>query len=158
GSSAGGSAQAASAATTGGASATPGMHMGATTSNGMMMGAGGHGRFTTSQVDAANQGKVYVQLGDFWVAPTVTSIHAGRVTFMAKNVGMAPHELMIERAPIKLSAPGKPIEDAAQGMIDDMKTGQTGRMTLNLRPGTYVLFCNVPGHYASGQHMQFTVS
>jgi uncharacterized cupredoxin-like copper-binding protein len=143
-----------------GASTAPGATMKhvAGMSNGMMMGAGGHGSFTKAQVEAANKGTVFVQLGDFWVAPTVTSIKAGKVTFMAKNIGMAPHELMIERAPIKLNAPGKPDEMAAQGMIDDMKTGQTGHMTLNLKPGNYVLFCNVSGHYAAGQHIAFTVT
>jgi hypothetical protein len=24
-----------------------------------------------------------------------------------------------------------------------------------LRPGSYMLFCNAPGHYAAGQHMLF---
>ncbi len=42
-------------------------------------------------------------------------------------------------------------------MIPDMGPGGSGRMTLNLRPGTYELFCNVPGHYAAGQHVTFTV-
>ncbi len=70
----------------------------------------------------------------------------------------APHELMIERAPIKLESPGKPDEMAAQGMIQDMKTGQTGQMTVQLKPGNYVLFCNVSGHYAAGQHIPFTVT
>jgi uncharacterized cupredoxin-like copper-binding protein len=156
--SSGGSAQAASASTAQSGSGTTGTPMGAMTSNGMMMGVGGHGSFTKAQVAAANSGKVYVQLGDFWVAPTVSSIRAGKVTFVAKNVGMAIHELMIERAPIMLTGPGKPMESAAQGMINDMQTGQSGQITMNLRPGTYVLFCNVTGHYAAGQHLQFTVA
>ena len=31
-------------------------------------------------------------------------------------------------------------------------------LTLNLKPGKYQLFCNVPGHYAAGQHIPFTVT
>ncbi len=27
-----------------------------------------------------------------------------------------------------------------------------------LKPGNYVLFCNVSGHYAAGQHIPFTVT
>jgi uncharacterized cupredoxin-like copper-binding protein len=31
-------------------------------------------------------------------------------------------------------------------------------MTLKLMPGKYMLFCNVPGHYAAGQHTVLTVT
>jgi len=80
------------------------------------------------------------------------------VTFNATNAGQVPHELMIERMPIKMDAPNQPNEDAAQGMIDDMSPGQSGSMTLNLKAGTYELFCNAPGHYALGQHTMFKVT
>lgn len=126
-------------------------------SSGMMM-VGAHGKFTAAQVAAGMRGKVYVQLGDFWAQPAVPSVRAGKVTFIAKNVGQVPHELMVERAPIKMMSAGKPDEDAAQGMIDDMSTGQSGHMTVRLKPGRYVLFCNAPGHYAAGQHIAFTVT
>jgi uncharacterized cupredoxin-like copper-binding protein len=43
-------------------------------------------------------------------------------------------------------------------MIEDMAPGQTGHMTVNLKPGRYMLFCNLPGHYAAGQHTMFTVT
>jgi uncharacterized cupredoxin-like copper-binding protein len=127
-------------------------------SSGSMMGAGGHGRFTSSQMQAAAKGTVYVQLGDYWVAPTSPSVRAGKVTFVAKNVGQVPHELMVERMPIRMDAPMEPNEDAAQGMIPDMDPGKSGRMTMHLTPGRYMLFCNVAGHYAAGQHMVFTVA
>jgi uncharacterized cupredoxin-like copper-binding protein len=149
----------AAGAAPGSSSAATSMPMGGSMgSTGMMMGAGGHGGFTKAQVAAASHGTVYVQLGDFWAAPAVDTVRAGKVTFLAKNVGQYLHELMIERAPVKMSAPGQPIEDAAQGMVNDMKPGQSGHMTLTLKPGKYVLFCNVTGHYAAGQHIPFTVT
>lgn len=128
------------------------------TANGAMMGAGGHGSFTSAQVAAAAHGTVYVQLGDYWAAPTVPSVKAGKVTFIAKNVGRVPHELMVERIPIKFDAPMQPNEDSAQGMIADMTAGQSGRMSVRLNAGTYMLFCNAPGHYALGQHILFKVT
>jgi uncharacterized cupredoxin-like copper-binding protein len=140
-----------------GAVQTTGM-MGSTASGGMMMGAGGHGKFTSAMVKAADHGKVYVQLGDYWAAPTVSSMPAGKVTFIATNVGRVPHELMIERMPMKFDSPMHPNEDAAQGMIDDMDPGKSGRMTMRLKPGAYMLFCNAPGHYAAGQHTMFNVT
>jgi uncharacterized cupredoxin-like copper-binding protein len=111
-----------------------------------------------SQSSAGPTSQVTAQLGDYWVRPDVSSVPAGKVTFTAKNVGKVPHELMIERMPIKMDAPGQPNEEAAQGMIDDMGPGESGHMTLNLKPGTYELFCNAPGHYAMGQHTMFKVT
>ena len=122
-------------------SATPGM-------GGGMMGG----------TSAATSRTINVQLGEMFVRPSATSISAGKVTFVAHNGGQLPHELMVERMPIKMDAPGKPTESAAQGMIDDMMPGRSGKMTLKLKPGTYMLFCNVSGHYAAGQHTTFTVT
>ena len=140
-------------------SPSSGSMMGSTATSGrMMMGVGNHGRFTSAQVAAAKKGVVHVQLGDIWVAPTVSSVKAGKVVFKAKNVGKIEHELMVERMPMKFDAPMQPNEDAAQGMIPDMEGGGSGQMTMHLTPGKYMLFCNVQGHYAAGQHMVFTVT
>ncbi len=121
------------------------------------MGAGGSPAAPARSSGGAMH-EVSAQLGDYWVKPDVSSVPAGKVTFTAKNVGQVPHELMIERMPIKMDGPGRPNEDAAQGMIEDMGPGQSGHMTLNLKPGPYMLFCNLPGHYAMGQHTRFQVT
>ena len=112
----------------------------------------------TNAAAATDPRTVNVALGEMYVRPSRSTITAGKVTFVARNTGMLTHELMIERMPMKMSGPGKPIESAAQGMIADMGHGGTGKMTMKLTPGTYMLFCNVPGHYASGQHTPFTVT
>jgi uncharacterized cupredoxin-like copper-binding protein len=143
-------------------SAVSGMHnqMNSAQMNGVnggaMMGSGQGA--ATSQPSAGPAHVVNADLGDYWVKPSETSVPAGNVTFNATNVGQVPHELMIERMPIKMDAPGQPNEDAAQGMIDDMNPGESGSMTLNLKPGSYELFCNVPGHYGMGQHTMFKVT
>ena len=155
-----GSDRTATSAASGTGGATPGAMMGSApaTAGTMMMGSGGHGRFSSSQVAAAKKGTVFVQLGDYWAAPTVPAVRAGKVTFIASNVGRVPHELMVERTPIKFESPMHPNEAAAQGMIADMDPGRSGRMTMRLRPGTYMLFCNAPGHYVAGQHITFNVT
>jgi len=107
---------------------------------------------------AGQPGAVRVTLGEMWVRPNATSVPEGKVTFSATNMGHVKHELMIERTPLKMEGPGRPVEDAAQGMIEDMGPGESGKMTLRLKPGKYELFCNVPGHYAAGQHTEFTVT
>jgi uncharacterized cupredoxin-like copper-binding protein len=137
---------------------SPGTMTGSGAQSSMMAGSGGHGRFTSAMMAAAAHGKVYVQLGDYWAGPAVPSVRSGAVTFVAKNVGRVPHELMVERMPMKFDAPMQPDEGAAQGMIEDMDPGDSGRMTMSLEPGSYMLFCNVAGHYAAGQHMTFAVT
>ena len=97
-------------------------------------------------------------LGEYYIHPNVTSVPAGKIEFTAKNVGQVTHELMVEQMPIKMDGPGQPNEDAAQGMIQDMGPGASGKMMLNLKPGMYMLFCNVTGHYAAGQHTMLRVT
>ena len=65
---------------------------------------------------------------------------------------------MVERMPIKFASPMHPTEDAALGMIEDMDAGQSGRVAVSLTPGRYMVFCNVTGHYAAGQHTVFRVT
>lgn len=124
--------------------------------SGSAKGAGGAG-MTGGGTTATNR-TINVQLGEMFARPSSSSISAGKVTFVARNTGQLPHELMVERMPIKMDAPGKPTESAALGMIENMLPGHTGKLTAKLTPGTYELFCNVPGHYAAGQHTMFTVT
>lgn len=122
--------------------------------------AGGTMMGGTAAGNAAPAGvrTIHVKLGEMWVKPDYTSVKAGKVTFAATNTGQVEHELMIERVPLKMDGPGRPNEEAAQGMIEDMEPGDSGKMTLKLAPGSYVLFCNVTGHYAAGQHIRFNVT
>jgi uncharacterized cupredoxin-like copper-binding protein len=127
-------------------------------SSGPAMAGGMMGNRAAASPAPAGVRTVQVQLGEMWVRPQYTSVQAGKVTFVARNTGQAVHELMVERTPIKFDSPGRPTEDAAIGMIEDMEPGMSGRITLKLAAGTYNLFCNVPGHYAAGQHTRFTVT
>src|SRR5262249_40283242 len=127
--------------------------------NGMpAMGAGGAGSAAGASQAAASGHTVTSQLGEYWIRPNVDSVAAGKTKFVAHNAGKIPHEFMVERMPMKMDAPGQPNEDAALGMIDDLAPGESGQMTLNLKPGQYMLFCNIAGHYAAGQHTTFTVT
>jgi uncharacterized cupredoxin-like copper-binding protein len=128
----------------------------ATGSTGMGSGMMGGANQTAPVVGGAHV--ITAQLGEMFVRPSVTSVPAGKVTFQAKNIGKVTHELMVERMPMKFDSPGHPTESAAQGMIEDMDPGRAGKMTLTLKPGKYMLFCNVPGHYAAGQHTVLTVT
>jgi uncharacterized cupredoxin-like copper-binding protein len=129
-----------------------------TATGGSAMGAGMMSGAAQSAPVVNGAHVINVRLGEMFVRPSVTSVPAGKVTFTATNSGNLVHELMVERMPIKFDAPNQPTESAAQGMIDDMDPGKSGQMTLKLTPGKYMLFCNVPGHYAGGQHTVLTVT
>jgi uncharacterized cupredoxin-like copper-binding protein len=36
------------------------------------------------------------------------------------------------------------------GEVSELDPGKSGSLTLDLKPGKYMLFCNVPGHYMAG--------
>jgi len=44
------------------------------------------------------------------------------------------------------------------GEIADLAPGKSGKLTLTLKSGTYVLFCNEPGHYQDGMFTRLTVA
>lgn len=106
----------------------------------------------------APAGAVPVSLGEMFVKPARTMFKAGKVTFYAKNGGATAHMFMIERTPLRFDSPGMPTESAALADSGLLQPGQAKAVTVTLKAGTYVLFCNVPGHYASGQHTTITVS
>ena len=44
------------------------------------------------------------------------------------------------------------------GEIPDVEAGETKSEEFELTPGKYVIFCNLPGHYAGGMYGTLTVS
>lgn len=51
-------------------------------------------------------------------------------------------------------------EDAAGdlGEVAELESGQSGALTMTLKPGTYILYCNIPGHYMAGMWTLLTVT
>jgi uncharacterized cupredoxin-like copper-binding protein len=93
--------------------------------------------------------------------PAPASVKPGPVTFVLKNAGKLAHELVVLKtkiAPGKLPTKGtKAREPGKVGKISSVKPGAQKRVTLNLKAGKYVLICNVPAHYKSGQFGAFRV-
>lgn len=104
---------------------------------------------------------VRVQLKEWKVVPSVASVRSGTVTFVVRNVGNLSHDFVVLRTNL---APGKlPVAKARAkevgrvGKTQVFRPGLTRRLTLTLRPGKYVLICNVPGHYQAGMFVGFRV-
>ena len=93
-------------------------------------------------------------------------VRAGEVTFKATNKSTDfTHEMIL----IKITDPHKQLpyvaadtkvnEDAAGhlGEVSELDPGKSGSLTMKLDSGTYMLFCNVPGHYMAGMWTTITV-
>ena len=110
---------------------------------------------------------VNVLLEDFKVREDAAVVPAGTVSFRIRNQGPTTHQFIVvrtDRAPDKLplqrdgltvneEAPGIDLLDQVDGLdIDDHRT-----LSLRLAPGTYVMYCNLEGHYLGGMHATLTV-
>lgn len=110
-------------------------------------------------------GTVAATLSDMKITLDRSTISTGPVTFVVKNTGAVPHELVVLRTDVpadKLAANtdelGKMDETGNVGETGDMAVGGTSTFTATLPAGHYVLMCNEVGHYAAGMHMTFTVN
>ena len=98
---------------------------------------------------------------------SVATAKAGVVTFKVTNDSKdTVHEMIV----MYRDDPSKPLpyvdseqrvdEDKAgdKGEVSELEPGKSGSLTVNLKPGLYLLICNVPGHYAAGMWTTFTVT
>jgi uncharacterized cupredoxin-like copper-binding protein len=108
----------------------------------------------------AGKGSVDVRLDEFSIAPSISQVASGKVTFVARNTGREEHEMVVVRTEEPGGSLLKGDEASEAGAVDEIPefgAGQTKRLTLNLKPGHYVLLCNVPGHYKAGMYKNFVV-
>jgi len=83
---------------------------------------------------------------EYKLNPADPTVKAGSVTFKVTNDGQITHSLEIE---------GNGIEE--QELESDLDPGDSGELTVDLQPGTYVFLCNLPTHYQLGMHATVTV-
>jgi uncharacterized cupredoxin-like copper-binding protein len=100
-----------------------------------------HATTTTPAKPAAT--KVPVSETEFKITLASTALKAGEITFEAKNDGKIPHDLAIKQTGDKTKL---------------IPPGGTAELKVTLKPGTYELYCTVPGHEAAGMKVNVTVS
>ena len=91
------------------------------------------------------------------------AVKPGRIKFEAVNESKTlTHEVVVVRESGKLPFDAK--HDRVKehdirrlGEISNLAPGKGGELTLNLGPGTYVMFCNEPGHYHDGMIAKLVV-
>jgi uncharacterized cupredoxin-like copper-binding protein len=95
------------------------------------------------------------------------SAPAGVVTFQVVNVSKdTVHEMIVmyRQDPTKplpyIDAENRVDEDKAgdKGEVSELDPGKSGSLSVALKPGKYVLICNVPGHFESGMWAEFDVT
>jgi uncharacterized cupredoxin-like copper-binding protein len=110
-----------------------------------------------------------IKLGEFFFNPKNATAKAGKTTIEAPNEGAVEHELVVFKTdmnPAKLptEANGEVEEEKmdkvaeSAGEIPDVEAGETKSEEFDLTPGKYVIFCNLPGHYAAGMYGTLTVT
>lgn len=85
---------------------------------------------------------------EYSVIPSRTTVTAGTVAVELDNRGEDPHNLRVERADSSVA----PFD------FDLAKPGSISTQKLDLGPGTWKLYCTLPGHDALGMHALITVS
>ncbi len=86
------------------------------------------------------------------------------MTFNISNEGERVHELVVFKTDLAedaLPVTADEVDEATLDLIDeveDIEPGASSDLTVTLEAGSYVVICNVTGHYTQGMHASFTVS
>ncbi|MDX6581847.1 MAG: hypothetical protein QOI10_1031 [Solirubrobacterales bacterium] len=102
---------------------------------------------TAASTTASGGGGQTVAIGEteYKLDPSDPSVKAGSVTFDVSNDGSTVHNLTIE---------GNGIEEQA---TDDLQPGDSGDLTVDLKPGKYEIYCSIDGHKDLGMDGEVTV-
>jgi uncharacterized cupredoxin-like copper-binding protein len=94
------------------------------------------------------------------------TVTAGKVTFDVTNLSKdMVHEMIVAPLgktpkPLPYKSEDETVDEDAIGSlgeVEERNPSESGTLTLDLKPGKYVLFCNVPGHYTAGMWTMLTV-
>jgi uncharacterized cupredoxin-like copper-binding protein len=110
---------------------------------------------------------VHVDETEYGFHHSLGSLPSGNVILVDTNRGRIPHELVTFKtasaaAALPLRKDGSLDEEspAIEDVMDSgssLAPGETRVLGANLDPGTYVIVCNLPGHYRLGMHQTITV-
>ncbi len=106
-----------------------------------------------------------VSLAEFIIDPSIGTAPAGTITFHVSSDGIIFHNFIVVAT--GLAPDALPFDEALFVVIEeqlnivastaDLDPGEQETLTVELAPGSYVLFCNIPTHYQVGMTVAFTV-
>lgn len=112
---------------------------------------------------AASGATIDVSLKEFEVNAAPAEASGGPVTFDVSNDGSIIHNFRVIRSdldPDDLPVDGAQVDEEqveVVASIEEFSAGETRDAAADLQPGSYVLICNVAGHYDAGMRVGFTV-
>jgi uncharacterized cupredoxin-like copper-binding protein len=118
----------------------------------------------------AMRGKMNMKMasmGMMGIKLDVTSVKAGKVTFDVTNDSKAiVHEMILSPLPDGttelpyLVDENRVDEEKADhlGEVSELDPGKGGSLSVDLKPGTYIVYCNIPGHFVDGMWTELTVT
>jgi len=133
----------------------------------------------TAGAGAAKKPQLTVVLTEFTISPLPSAeTKAGTVRMKVVNKGSITHEMVLVRAASVAALPKVTTSGGARmvGAVDeeaipernkvgetgDVKPGKTVTKTFKLRPGRYVMFCNIDdatgNHFAHSMYAEFVVT
>jgi uncharacterized cupredoxin-like copper-binding protein len=117
--------------------------------------------------DSGSDDTVGTTLTDFEVTADAVTAKAGETTFAIDNDAEQVHEFVVVKtdlaaADLPLDEDGL-VDERGEGLtfvdeVEDLQGGESAQLTVDLTPGTYILLCNLPDHFAQGMHTGFTVT
>jgi len=119
---------------------------------------------SSSSASGSDTGGVSATEKDFSIDLATSSAPAGSVTFNISNEGPSAHEFVIiktDDAADALPTKDGEVEEDKLDAVDeqeDIAPSTTATLTTDLEAGSYVIICNVTGHYEAGMHTAFTVN
>jgi uncharacterized cupredoxin-like copper-binding protein len=110
---------------------------------------------------AATAGKITVTSTEYAFAPAAITARPGKLKITLDNKGTMAHEVVVLKsdqpaAALKVSG-GRVSEKTSVGEVSETAAGATKSATITLKPGRYVIVCNIPGHYQAGMRGTLTV-
>jgi uncharacterized cupredoxin-like copper-binding protein len=100
---------------------------------------------TTNATTTTSATSVAVSETEFKIALPKTTVPAGSYAFEVKDDGHIPHDFVVQGNGVDEKTP-------------TIQPGKSATVKVDLKPGTYDVYCSVPGHKQAGMDVKLTVS
>lgn len=105
-----------------------------------------------------------VELTDSSIGLASDRVGGGSIAFDVVNRGSTLHEIEVFSGAVE--GPLPPVRNSIADMsgytlldeVEDILAGGRASLVVDLAPGTYLVICNLPGHYALGMWAYLTVT
>jgi uncharacterized cupredoxin-like copper-binding protein len=120
----------------------------------------------TADGGTAADNTVAATLADYTITLDQDSAPAGDVTFDVTNDAEQIHEFVVFQTDLAEDAlptdENGDVDESGEGVtlvdeIEDIEGGSTQSLDVTLDAASYVVICNLPGHYSQGMHASLTV-